>query len=88
MLRKRHFWLAIIALLAVVVIFIAPSVDLAPTVLRAWQATCAIFLAMAIASRTLAAALYRSSSSLSLQLSFSRSICDRGTSKFSCVFLC
>lgn len=47
MLRKRYTWLTIIVIVAIAIVLIAPSVDLAPTALRAWQAACAIFLGMA-----------------------------------------
>ena len=47
MLRKRYTWLAVIVIVAIAIVLIAPSVDLAPTALRAWQAACAIFLGMA-----------------------------------------
>lgn len=47
MLRKQYTWLAIIAIIAVLIIFIAPSVDLAPTALRAWGTACAVFFAIA-----------------------------------------
>jgi hypothetical protein len=56
MLRRNYLWLAaVIAIVAVTLVFVAPSVDLEPTALRAWQAACAVFVAMALISRAVAA---------------------------------
>lgn len=52
MIRKPHVWIALLVLVAIAIIVIAPSVDLAPAALRAWQAACAIFVAMAAVVRT------------------------------------
>jgi hypothetical protein len=46
MLRKPHFWIALIVIAAVLFVLIAPSVDLDPTALRAWQAACSILMAL------------------------------------------
>lgn len=52
MLHRRYTWLVVIAIIAVAVVFVAPSVDLQPTALRAWQAACAMFVAIAMTVHT------------------------------------
>lgn len=47
MLHRPHIWLVIAVLVAIAIVFVAPSLNLAPTALRAWRAVCAIFLAIA-----------------------------------------
>ena len=47
MLTSRRAVFALLLILAVAVVFIAPSVQLEPTALRAWLAASAFFLAMA-----------------------------------------
>jgi hypothetical protein len=54
MMRKPRTWLVLVVLVAVAVVFIAPSVDLEPTALRSWQAACAIFLAIAASLQVIA----------------------------------
>ena len=88
MLRRPHFWLALVALLAVIVVFIAPSVDLEPGALRAWQAACAIFLAMALSSRAFAARHQTCASRQSSQFCFLYNLSNRAPLQFSCILLC
>jgi len=87
MLRKQHTWLAIIAILAIMVIFVAPSVDLAPTALRAWQAACAIFVAIAATARTVAACL-KSLPSSRAALPILNGVVFSNSRQLSCVLLC
>lgn len=54
MLRRRYTWVALILIIAIAIICVAPSVDLDPTALRAWQAACAMLLAMATVFRSIA----------------------------------
>ncbi|MGH9514431.1 MAG: hypothetical protein ACRD3P_02000 [Terriglobales bacterium] len=58
MLRNKYAWLAVIAIIVVAIVFIAPSVDLQPTALRAWQAACAVFVGIAITLHTIAASVH------------------------------
>ena len=88
LLRKPQFWLVVIALLAVAVVFIAPSVDLQPTALRSWQAACAIFLAMAVGSRVLSGYFPLRTSRSAARVRSSSSLSDPSASPFSCVLLC
>lgn len=45
--------LTLLLVLAIAIIFIAPSVDLEPTALRAWRAAVLVFLAIIIAAQVL-----------------------------------
>jgi len=87
MLRKRHAWLAVMVIITIAVVLIAPSVDLQPTALRAWQAACAFFIAMAATLHVLAARvqlqqLFRTA------ISKSPSIIDTITRPLSSILLC
>ena len=48
---KPPIWLGVALLIAVLIIFIAPSVDLEPSALRASRAATEIFLGMVLAAR-------------------------------------
>jgi hypothetical protein len=53
MLKRVHMALAILMLIALAVVFFAPSVDLEPSALRAWRAAALIFFAIFVAAHVL-----------------------------------
>lgn len=86
--RKSHIFVALILIVAVVVIFVAPSVDLSPTALRAWQAACALFFAMAATVRMAVAGAQSLQSHVgSLRILRLRASPPRAAT-FGCVLLC
>jgi hypothetical protein len=52
--------LTLLLVLAIAIIFIAPSVDLEPSALRAWRAAVLVFLAIIIAVQVLSGIYYSS----------------------------
>jgi hypothetical protein len=87
MLRKPQFWIALIVMAAILFVFIAPSVDLDPTALRAWQAACAIFLALATICRVVTTPLPRLEFAAPI-VPLSKSSGARSTIQLNSVLLC
>jgi hypothetical protein len=88
MFRRSHIFLAVVLILAIAIVFIAPSVDLAPTALRAWQAACAFFLAIAAAAQLIAGCVRPTLYSAVVDTTVrARAHCNY-MSDLSCVLLC
>jgi len=86
--RKLYIFVAIVLIVAVAVIFVAPSVDLSPTALRAWQAACALLFAIAATVRVAVAGTQPMQSHLRSVRILGLRVGPRDSAEFSCVLLC
>ena len=88
MRRKLYIFVAMFLIVAVAVILVAPSVDLSPTALRAWQAACALLFAIAATVRIAVAGAKPLQSPIGSFRILSLHAGPPNVAIFSCVLLC